>query len=112
VIAGSTRLKAGTAQKLVLNTISTVTMVRLGRTYGGLMIDVAPDNDKLRARARRNVALASGASDDEADEALAAAGGDARVALVSLLARVDAATARERLEAAGGSVRQAVGGAT
>jgi N-acetylmuramic acid 6-phosphate etherase len=112
VIAGSTRLKAGTAQKLVLNTISTVTMVRLGRTYGGLMIGVAPDNDKLRARARRNVALASGATDDEAGEALVAAGGDARVALVSLLARVDAATARERLEAAGGSVRQAVGGAT
>jgi N-acetylmuramic acid 6-phosphate etherase len=112
VIAGSTRLKAGTAQKLVLNTISTVTMVRLGRTYGGLMIGVAPDNDKLRARARRNVALASGASEDEAGEALVAADGDARVALVSLLARVDAATARERLEAAGGSVRQAVGGAT
>jgi N-acetylmuramic acid 6-phosphate etherase len=112
VIAGSTRLKAGTAQKLVLNTISTVTMVRLGRTYGGLMIGVAPDNDKLRARALRNVALASGASEDEAGEALVAAEGDARVALVSLLARVDAATARERLEAAGGSVREAVGGAT
>ena len=55
VIAGSTRLKAGTAQKLVLNTISTVTMIRLGRTYGGLMVGVAPANEKLRERARRNV---------------------------------------------------------
>lgn len=108
-IAGSTRLKGGTAQKLVLNTISTVTMIRLGRTYGGLMVGVAPGNEKLRARARRNVALASGASDEQVDEALAAAAGDARVALVSLLAGVDPATARERLEAAGGSVRQAVG---
>jgi N-acetylmuramic acid 6-phosphate etherase len=107
VIAGSTRLKAGTAQKLLLNTISTVTMIRLGRTYGGLMVGVAPDNAKLRERARRNVALASGAAEERVDEALAAAAGDARVALVSLLAGVDAGTARERLEAAGGSVRQA-----
>src|SRR5262249_57296468 len=60
VLAGSTRLKAGTAQKLVLNTISTVTMIRLGRTYGGLMVGVAPNNEKLRVRARRNVVLASG----------------------------------------------------
>ncbi len=107
-VAGSTRLKAGTAQKLILNTISTVTQIRLGRTYGGLMIGVAPENDKLRARARRNVALASGASEERVDEALAAADGDARVALVSLLAGVDPETARERLAAAGGSVRQAV----
>jgi len=110
VLAGSTRLKAGTAQKLVLNTISTVAMIRLGRTYGGLMIGVAPSNEKLRARARRNVALASGASEQHVDEALAAAAGDARVALVTLLAGIDADAARERLEAAGGSVRLAVGG--
>jgi N-acetylmuramic acid 6-phosphate etherase len=108
VLAGSTRLKAGTAQKLILNTISTVTMIRLGRTYGGLMIGVLPGNEKLRARARRNVALASGEPEERVDEVLAAAQGDARVALVSLLAGVDTATARERLEAAGGSVRQAV----
>ncbi|HEU5476922.1 MAG TPA: N-acetylmuramic acid 6-phosphate etherase [Gaiellaceae bacterium] len=107
VIAGSTRLKAGTAQKLVLNTISTVTMIRLGRTYGGLMVGVAPGNEKLRERARRNVVLASGAAEDRVDEALEAAAGDARVALVSLLAGVDAAAARTRLEAAGGSVRKA-----
>jgi N-acetylmuramic acid 6-phosphate etherase len=109
VIAGSTRLKAGTAQKLVLNTISTVTMIRLGRTYGGLMVGVAPVNEKLRERARRNVVLASGASEERVDEALAAAAGDARVALVSLLAGVDAEAARSRLEASEGSVRKAAG---
>jgi N-acetylmuramic acid 6-phosphate etherase len=107
VIAGSTRLKAGTAQKLVLNTISTVTMIRLGRTYGALMIGVARGNAKLRARARRNVVVASGASENQVDEALEAAAGDARVALVSLLAGVDADTARARLEASDGSVRKA-----
>ena len=107
VIAGSTRLKAGTAQKLVLNTISTVAMIRLGRTYGGLMVGVAPGNEKLRERARRNVVLASGASEDRVDEALEAAAGDARVALVSLLAGVDATAARSRLEASDGSVRKA-----
>jgi N-acetylmuramic acid 6-phosphate etherase len=109
VIAGSTRLKAGTAQKLVLNTISTVAMIRLGRTYGGLMVAVAPGNEKLRERARRNVVLASGASEERVDEALAAAAGDARVALVSLLAGVDAAAARLRLESSEGSVRKAAG---
>jgi len=109
VIAGSTRLKAGTAQKLVLNTISTVTMIRLGRTYGGLMVAVAPGNEKLRARARRNVVIASGAPEERVDEALKAAAGDARVALVSLLAGVDADVARTRLEAADGSVRKAAG---
>ncbi len=109
VIAGSTRLKAGTAQKLVLNTISTVTMIRLGRTYGGLMVGVTPANAKLRERARRNVVLASGASEEQVDEALNAAAGDARVALVSLLAGVDADAARSRLEESDGSVRRAAG---
>ena len=110
VIAGSTRLKAGTAQKLVLNTISTVTMVRLGRTFSGLMIGVSPENEKLRARARRNLMLASGASEADVESALDAAAGDARVALVTLLAGVDPQTARERLESAGGSVTTALGG--
>ena len=110
VVSGSTRLKAGTAQKLVLNAISTVTMIRLGRTFAGLMVGVAPENAKLRERARRNVQLASGADEHEVDEALAAAGGDARVALVSLLAGIEPSIARERLEGAGGSVRIALGG--
>ena len=109
VVAGSTRLKAGTAQKLVLNTISTVAMIRLGRTYGGLMVGLLPANDKLKERARRNVVLASGESEERVEAALSAADGDARVALVALLAGVDAETARARLEAAGGSVREAAG---
>jgi N-acetylmuramic acid 6-phosphate etherase len=111
IVSGSTRLKAGTAQKLVLNAISTVTNIRLGRTYAGLMVGVAPGNAKLRERARRNVVLASGRSDDEVDTALVAAGGDARVALVALLAGVDPDTARDRLDGAGGSVGLALGGA-
>ncbi|HET8608057.1 MAG TPA: N-acetylmuramic acid 6-phosphate etherase, partial [Gaiellaceae bacterium] len=69
VIAGSTRLKAGTAQKLVLNTISTVSMIRAGRTFGGLMVGVVADNAKLRARARRALATASGATADEVEAA-------------------------------------------
>jgi N-acetylmuramic acid 6-phosphate etherase len=109
VIAGSTRMKAGTAQKLILNTISTVSMVRLGKTFGNLMVDVVAGNAKLRARARRAVALATDAPDAEVDAALEAAGGDAKVAIVSLLAGLDAAAARARLEAAGGVVRRSLG---
>jgi N-acetylmuramic acid 6-phosphate etherase len=108
VIAGSTRLKAGTAQKLVLNMISTIAMVRLGKTFGNLMVDVVATNDKLRARVRRIVAQASGASADRVDAALADAGGDAKVAIVTLLTGVDPATARARLDEAGGSVRRAL----
>jgi len=107
-VAGSTRLKAGTAQKLVLNTISTVAMIRLGKTYDGLMVDVRSSNEKLAARARRVVRLATGVSDDEAERALADADGSAKVAVVALLAGVDAGTARERLEQSGGHVAAAV----
>jgi N-acetylmuramic acid 6-phosphate etherase len=107
-IAGSTRLKAGTAQKLVLNTISTVAMIRLGKTFGNLMVDVAAANEKLRARVHRIVRTATGASSEEVDEALEAAAGDAKVAIVSLLAGVDADTARARLLDAKGNVRLAL----
>jgi N-acetylmuramic acid 6-phosphate etherase len=107
-LAGSTRLKAGTAQKLVLNTISTVSMIRLGKTYGNLMVDVAAANEKLAARVRRIVATASGASGDQVDQALAAADGDARVAIVSLLADVDAPTARQRLDRSERSIAAAL----
>jgi N-acetylmuramic acid 6-phosphate etherase len=109
VIAGSTRMKAGTAQKLVLNTISTIAMVRLGKTFGNLMVDVQASNEKLRARARRAVAIATAAPENEVAAAITAADGDAKVAIVSLLAGVDAQTARSRLAAAGGVIRQAVG---
>jgi N-acetylmuramic acid 6-phosphate etherase len=108
VIAGSTRLKAGTAQKLILNTISTVAMVRLGRTFGNLMVNVVASNAKLKARARRAVELVTDASNDEADAALEAARGDAKVAIVSLLAGVSADQARLRLKAAGGNVRRSL----
>jgi len=108
VIVGSTRMKAGTAQKLILNTISTVSMIRLGKTYGDLMVDVVASNAKLRDRALRAVADATGAGDAEASAALEVSGGDAKVAIVSLLAGVDAAAARVRLDAAGGAVRKAL----
>jgi N-acetylmuramic acid 6-phosphate etherase len=110
VIAGSTRMKAGTAQKLVLNTISTIAMVRLGRTFGNLMVAVAALNEKQRGRARRTVELATGASETDAAAALDAAGGDARVAIVSLLAGIDAAEARDRLDRYGGVVRRSLEG--
>ncbi|HEY8473133.1 MAG TPA: N-acetylmuramic acid 6-phosphate etherase [Natronosporangium sp.] len=109
VVSGSTRLKAGTAQKLVLNTISTLLMVKLGHTYGDLMINVRASNSKLRWRTQRVVAQATGAAPERVTEALAAAGGDARVATVMLLAGVDVEAARQRLAAAGGHVRTAVG---
>jgi N-acetylmuramic acid 6-phosphate etherase len=108
-LAGSTRLKAGTAQKLVLNTISTVSMVRLGKTYGDLMVDVRASNEKLEARARRIVSSATGASREEVEKALAAAGGSAKVAIVSLLAGLDAAASRARLEESAGDIRSALG---
>jgi N-acetylmuramic acid 6-phosphate etherase len=107
-VAGSTRLKAGTAQKLVLNTLSTVAMIRLGKTYGDLMVDVRTSNEKLAARARRIVRDAAGVSDEEAGAALAEAGGSAKVAIVALVGGIDAATARERLESAGGVIRSAL----
>lgn len=108
VVAGSTRLKAGTAQKMILNMISTATMVSLGKTYGGLMVDLQPRNDKLRARALRTVVRATGATQDEAAEALSSADGDAKVAIVALSAKCAPAHAREVLARAGGSVRRAL----
>jgi N-acetylmuramic acid 6-phosphate etherase len=107
-IAGSTRLKAGTAQRLVLNAISTIAMIRLGKTFGNLMVDVAAANEKLRARVHRIVGTATGAAPAEVDEALEAADGEAKVAIVSLLAEVDADTARARLREANGNVRSAL----
>ena len=109
VVSGSTRLKAGTAQKLVLNTISTVAMIRLGKTYGDLMVDVRSSNEKLAARARRIVQSATGVSEEEARAALAEADGSAKVTIVALLSGTGAKTARERLERSGGVIRSALG---
>ena len=108
LIAGSTRLKAGTAQKLVLNMVSTISMIRLGKTFDNLMVDVNAANEKLRARVLRIVMTATGAPRDRAEEALAAADGSAKVAIVMLLAGVDAASARTRLSAASGNTRSAL----
>jgi N-acetylmuramic acid 6-phosphate etherase len=108
LIAGSTRLKAGTAQKLVLNAISTISMVRLGKTFGNLMVDVVATNEKLRERVRTIVGNATGAPRDRVDAALEASGGDAKVAIVMLELDVDGRTARARLDGAGGVVRRAL----
>ena len=107
-LAGSTRLKAGTAQKLVLNTISTLSMIRLGKTFGNLMVDVNATNEKLRARVRRIVGTATGATPDRIEDALTASNGDARVAIVSLLGGIEAEEARARLDDAGQSIRRAL----
>ncbi|WP_240138190.1 N-acetylmuramic acid 6-phosphate etherase [Streptomyces sp. MUM 178J] len=108
LLTGSTRLKAGTAQKLVLNMVSTITMIRLGKTYGNLMVDVRASNEKLRARSHRIVALATGASDDEIEAALSAADGEVKQAILTILATVDAATADELLTRCGGHLRAAL----
>ena len=109
-IAGSTRLKAGTAQKLVLNTISTVSMVRLGKTLGNLMVDARATSEKLRARVVRIVAQATGATDDAAADALAAAEGDAKTAILMLRRGLSADDARGRLDACGRNLRRALDG--
>ncbi|MBB5786237.1 N-acetylmuramic acid 6-phosphate etherase [Jiangella mangrovi] len=109
VLSGSTRLKAGTAQKLVLNMISTITMVRLGKTYRGLMVDLRASNDKLRGRATRIVSALTGARPDQARAMLASSGYDVRTAVLRLRLGLDHETATERLRAADGRLRDALG---
>lgn len=108
LLTGSTRLKAGTAQKLVLNMLSTVTMIRLGKTYGNLMVDVRASNEKLRARSRRIVALATGAADEEIEAALAATEGEVKPAILVILGGVDGRTAAALLTGTGGHLRAAL----
>ncbi|MFG2553236.1 N-acetylmuramic acid 6-phosphate etherase [Streptomyces sp. NPDC048581] len=108
LLTGSTRLKAGTAQKLVLNMLSTITMIRLGKTYGNLMVDVRASNDKLRARSRRIVALATGAPESDIERALTEAGGEVKTAILILLAGVDGPTATGLLSASDGHLRTAL----
>lgn len=107
-ITGSTRMKAGTAQKMVLNMLSTAAMVRLGKVYGNLMVDVRATNDKLRQRVLRIVAAATGEEAPRVAAAVAAAGGNAKTAIVMLLAGVDAAAAAAALEQGGGFVAEAL----
>ena len=109
VISGSTRLKAGTAQKIALNTFSSSVMVRLHKVYGNLMVDVRASNAKLVQRALRLTVLATGADESAARGALAQSGARVKVAIVMLKAGVDAAEAERRLGAAEGSVDAALG---
>jgi N-acetylmuramic acid 6-phosphate etherase len=109
LIAGSTRLKAGTATKLALNALSTGVMVRVGKTYGDLMVDLRATNDKLRRRARRIVASVAGVDEERAGELLESAGGDVKVAIVIERLGIDETDAREQLEAVDGRLRDALG---
>ena len=107
-LTGSTRLKAGTAQKLILNMISTATMVGCGKAYSNLMVDVMQTNEKLVVRAQNIVMEATGVSRDSAKEAIALAGGSCKLAVTMILADCTVGEAKERLERCGGSVRQAI----
>ena len=108
-LAGSTRLKAGTAQKIVLNMLSTAAMVRLGYVYDNWMINVERTNAKLRRRATAILEAATGATPAQAQQALTAAEGDLRVALVMLKKDASALEARRRLKSALGNLRRALG---
>ena len=110
VITGSTRLKAGTAQKIILNMLSTGTMIRLGKVYGNLMVDVKVSNDKLKERARRIVMEATGKNLREAEEALTKAAGSAKLAVFMLLANLSAEEARVQLANADGYIGRALKG--
>ncbi len=109
-VTGSTRLKAGTAQKRVLNMLSTIAMIQLGKVYGTLMVDVVATNEKLRVRGRRMVVEATGADPQVADRALAEAGGNAKTAIAALLLQVPVADAAARLAAADGQLGRVVEG--
>jgi N-acetylmuramic acid 6-phosphate etherase len=109
VLTGSTRLKAGTAQKMVLNMLSTAAMARLGHVYENLMIDVKPSNQKVSARILRILAEASGKSLSAAERALRQAGHNMRLALVMLELGVSAQGAKKKLRAAKGGLREALG---
>ncbi len=108
VLTGSTRLKAGSATKAVLNAITTAAMVRLGKVFENLMVDLRPGSAKLRDRAERIVAVAGGVDRGEAERLYRDAGGEVKTAIVMARCKVPAAAARARLAAAGGHVRRAI----
>jgi len=108
VIAGSTRLRAGTAIKMVLNMISTAAMIRLGHVYGNLMVNVQPSNSKLEDRATRIIAQAAGVSSDRARELLEASGRSVRTAIVMEKKKIGRAEAEQRLAAARGRIAEAL----
>jgi len=110
IVTGSTRLKAGTATKLVLNMLTTGAMIRIGKTYGNLMVDLRATNTKLVARTRRIVAMLTGTTEDEAERLVAAADGELKTAVVAQKRGVSPAEARKLLAAADGHLRRAMGG--
>ena len=110
VITGSTRMKSGTAQKMVLNMLSTGTMIKLGKVYGNLMVDVKPSNEKLIRRCVTIVRETVGCEEDQAVSALEACGYRPKVAIVMLLKKIDAEQARELLEQAQGRIARVVEG--
>jgi N-acetylmuramic acid 6-phosphate etherase len=110
VISGSTRLKAGTAQKIALNTFSSAVMVKLHKVYGNLMVDVRASNAKLVKRALRLTMLASGADEAAASAALASSDSSVKLSIVMLKAGLGAEAAQARLDAAGGSIEAALRG--
>jgi N-acetylmuramic acid 6-phosphate etherase len=109
VVTGSTRMKAGTATKLVLNTISTGAMIRLGKTFGNLMVDLRATNEKLRDRSERIVVEVCSVARDQARALIDESGGAVRTAIVMHLAGIDRAEAERRLDQAGGVVRRVTG---
>lgn len=108
VVTGSTRMKSGTAQKMVLNMLSTGAMIRLGKVYGNLMVDVKPSNEKLKSRAVSIVRSATGEGEEKARQALEACGHEAKTAIVMLEKGLDAQSARQALALAGGRVAEAL----
>ena len=109
VLTGSTRLKAGTSQKMILNMLSTAAFTRLGKVYENLMVDVQASNEKLERRARRIVREATGLPEDEADVMLGRAGGSVKMAVVMGKTGLSPGDASRLLESTQGSVRQALG---
>ena len=107
-LTGSTRLKAGTAQKLILNMISTATMVRCGKAFQNLMVDVVPTNEKLRVRAENIVMEATGVAREQAKEALLQAGDKVKTAILMILVGCGREEAEEKLEKTNGHIREAM----
>jgi N-acetylmuramic acid 6-phosphate etherase len=112
ILTGSTRLKSGTAQKLVLNMLTTASMIRIGKTYQNLMVDLHASNQKLVARAARIVMQATGCSPDEAREVLDLTQNDVKLAILIQLTGMEVGNARKALDGAGGFLRKAIGGKT
>jgi N-acetylmuramic acid 6-phosphate etherase len=110
ILTGSTRLKAGSATKAALNAITTAAMVRLGKTYGNLMVDLRPGSAKLEDRALRIIEAATEVSAEEAEQLHLAASGNVKVAILMGKLEISAFEARNRLEAAGGHLRKALDG--